>query len=190
MNIYLWIIVAALLLEFFLYTLSKILDLRNLSTDLPIEFNGYYSKEEYARSQKYLSESTRFSYLTSTFNLFIILLVIFLGLFNTVDLWVRGFGFSPVITGLIFFGLLFFIQDVISTPFSLYSTFVIEEKYGFNKTSPKTYVLDKIKAYFLLIILGGLILSCLLHFFETFGDWAWLFVWVIMSGFFVIINYK
>ena len=97
MNIFLWIIVATLLLEFFLYTLSRFLDLKHLSTDLPGEFKGYYSSEEYARSQKYLKENTRFSYLTSAFDLLLILFVIFFGLFNTVDLWLRTFGFSSII---------------------------------------------------------------------------------------------
>ena len=188
MNIYLCIIVAALLLEFFLYSLSKILDLKSLSTDLPLEFKDYYSQDEYTRSQEYLRENTRFSFITSTFNLILILFIIFLGLFNTVDLWVRGFEFTPIITGLLFFGVLFFIQDIISIPFSLYNTFVIEEKFGFNKTSPKTYILDKIKGYLLLIILGGLILSSLLYFFETYGDWAWLYAWVVISGFLILIQ--
>ena len=76
MNIYLWIIIAALLCEFVLHTLSKILDLKNLSTELPVEFKGYYSEEEYVRSQEYLKENIRFSYITSTVDLIIILLVI------------------------------------------------------------------------------------------------------------------
>ena len=153
MNFYLWVIVAALLLDFFLHTLSRFLDLKCLSTKLPHEFKGHYSPDEYVRSQKYLRENTRFSYIASSFDLLLILLVIFLGLFNTLDLWIRAFGYSPIVTGLMFFGVLFFIQDIISTPFALYSTFIIEEKFGFNKTTPKTYILDKIKGYFLLVIL-------------------------------------
>ena len=179
---------AALLLEFFLRTFSKFLDLKNLSTELPEEFKGYYSQDEYARSQQYLSKNTRFSYIVSSVNLIIILLVIYLGLFNNIDLWVRGLGFSPIITGLLFFGFLFIIQDIISTPFSLYSTFIIEEKFGFNKTSPKTYIIDKIKGYFILTILGGIILSALLYFFETFGTFAWLYAWVVISGFLILIQ--
>jgi len=114
--------------------------------------------------------------------------VIFLGFFNTVDIFVRGFGYSPIVAGLLFFGALFIIQDIISTPFSLYRTFVIEEKFGFNKTTPKTYILDKIKSYFLLIILGGLILSSLLYFFESYGEWAWLYAWIVISGFLILVQ--
>ena len=128
MNIYLIIIVFALLLEFVLYNISRYLDLRNLSNKLPEEFEDYYSAEEYVRSQEYLRENTRFSYFTSSFDLLLIFFIIFLGFFNTVDIWVRGFGFSSVITGLLFFGVLFFLQDIIGTPFSIYKTFVIEGK--------------------------------------------------------------
>ena len=188
MNIYLCIIIGALLLEFMLFNLSRHLDLKNISTSLPNEFKGYYSANEYTRSQEYLVENTRFSYLTSAVDVLIILMVILFGLFNNVDLWIRGFGFSPMVSGLLFFGVLFLIQDMISTPFSLYRTFIIEENYGFNKTTPKTYLLDKLKSYFLLIILGGLILSLILFFFNRFGDLAWLYAWIFLSAFLVLIQ--
>jgi len=188
MNIYLCIIVSALLLEYFLHTLSNLLDLKNLSTELPKEFKGYYSSDEYARSQQYLRENIRFSHLTSTLNLLVIFLVIFLGLFNTLDLWIRAFGYSSIVTGLMFFGVLFFIQDFIGTPFSLYSTFIIEEKFGFNKTTLKTYILDKIKGYFLLIVFGGGVFSLILFFFESFGGFAWLYAWMVLSCFIVLIQ--
>ena len=188
MNIYLGIILAALLVDYFLHALSRFLDLKNLSTNLPDEFIDHYSSEEYTRSQEYLRENTRFSYFTSSFDLMVILLVIFLGIFNILDLWIRDFGFSPLINGLIFFGVLFFIQDIISTPFSLYRTFVIEEKFGFNKTIPNTYILDKLKSYLILLILGSLVLSLILYFFESFGDMAWLYAWMVMSAFLVLVQ--
>ena len=188
MNIYLWVIVAALLLDYFLHFLSRFLDLKRLSTKLPEEFNGYYSTDEYVRSQEYLRENSRFSFFTSSFDLLLILLVIFLGFFNTLDLWVRSFDFSPIVTGLMFFGILFFIQDIIDTPFALYNTFIIEEKFGFNKTTLKTYILDKIKGYFLLVILGGLILSLILFFFESFGHFAWFYAWAALSCFLILIQ--
>ena len=175
-----------LLLEFILFNLSRYLDLQNISTSLPNAFKGYYSPNEYARSQDYLAENTRFSYLTSAVDLIIILMVILLGLFNNVDLWLRDFGFSPMVTGLLFFGVLFLFQDIISTPFSLYRTFIIEEDFGFNKTTPKTYLVDKLKGYFLLILLGGCTLFLILIFFNKFGDYAWLYAWVALSAILVL----
>jgi len=175
-----------LLLEFILFNLSRYLDLQNISTSLPNAFKGYYSPNEYARSQDYLAENTRFSYLTSAVDLIIILMVILLGLFNNVDLWLRDFGFSPMVTGLLFFGVLFLFQDIIGTPFSLYRTFIIEEDFGFNKTTPKTYLVDKLKGYFLLILLGGFTLFLILIFFNKFGDYAWLYAWVALSAILVL----
>jgi len=186
LNIYLCIIIGALLLEFILFNLSRYLDLQNISTRLPNEFMGYYSANEYARSQEYLAENARFSYLTSTVDLIIILMVIFFGLFNNVDLWLRDFGFSPMITGLLFFGVLFLFQDIISSPFSLYCTFIIEDDFGFNKTTPKTYLVDKLKGYFVLILLGGFTLFLILIFFNNFGDYAWLYAWIALSAILVL----
>ena len=188
MNFYFLIIVTALFLEFVLYNLSRVLDLRNLSTNLPEEFHGYYSEEEYVQSQKYLKDNTRFSYITSSLGFLVMLLIIFCGFFNIIDLWVRSFGLSSIVSGLLFFGVLFLLQDIIGIPFSVYRTFVIEERYGFNKTTTTTYVLDKIKSYFLLIILGGPVLSMILYFFESFGGLAWIYAWLIISGFLIIIQ--
>ena len=188
MNIYLCIIVVALLLEFVLYNLSRVLDLRSFSSTLPNEFKNYYSNEKYAKSQTYLKENAQFSYFTSSFDVLVTMLVIFSGFFNTIDLWVRGFGFSPIVTGLIFFGILFLLQDFLGTPFAIYKTFIIEERFGFNKTTPKTFVMDKIKNYFLLVFIGGLILWLILFFFESFNGMAWLYAWIIVSGFLIIIQ--
>ena len=142
MNIFLCIIVTALLLEFFLYNLSRLLDLKNLSTQLPDEFHNYYNDEEYARSQKYLRENTRFAYLTSSIDLLVVLLAIFGGVFNFLDMSIRGLGFLPIFNGLIFFGVLFLIQDIIGTPFSLYN---ILSQSGFEilaEYEPSTYTND------------------------------------------------
>ena len=188
MNIYLIIILITLFLEFFLYNLSRFLDLRTLNLELPPEFNNYYSKDKYAKSQHYLKDNIMFSYYTSTFNLILILIIIFSGLFNYFDLWLRTFELSSITRGLLFFGILFFVQDIISTPFSIYKTFIIEEKYGFNKTSPLTYLLDKIKSYAVIIIFGGIILYLILYFFENMGNFSWIFAWLILSAFMIAIQ--
>ena len=87
-----------------------------------------------------------------------------------------------------FFGSIFFINEVISIPFQLYRNFIIEEKFGFNKMSLRTFFLDKIKSYFLVIIVGGLIISILLISIIYFSNNFWIYFWVIMSLFTVFIN--
>lgn len=188
MNIFLIIIVSALFLDYLIQSLAKYLNVKAIDTKLPEEFRGIYSNDKYAHSQEYLKENTRFSVITATFSLAVTLLMVLLGGFNWLDLWVRQYEFSPLITGLVFFATLAFLQDVLTTPFSIYQTFVIEEKYGFNKTTWHTFITDKMKGYLLLAIIGGCLLYMVLYFFETAGPQGWLYVWAIMAGFSIIIQ--
>ena len=188
MNVFFIIIIIALFFEFFIYNLCRFLDIKNISTSLPGEFINYYDEAKYKKSQKYLISNTKFNYITSSFDLLITLGIIFSGFFNIIDLWVRSFNYSSMISGVLFFGVLFLLQDIISTPLSIYKTFVIEEKFGFNKTSIKTYFLDKLKSYILLIIFGTIIFSIILFFFENYGSNAWIYAWLIISVFMVLIQ--
>ena len=97
------------------------------------------------------------------------------------------FSFQFIHTGL-FFLLLLIVSDIISLPFTCYNTFVIEEKYGFNKTTVNTFVLDKIKGYLLTIILGGGVLAGVLYVFNLLSEGFWLWIWAGLSGFMLFIN--
>jgi STE24 endopeptidase len=185
-NIYLIIILFALVGEFAIQSVVSYLNLRALDTRLPEEFKGFYDEEKYKRSQEYTITQTKFDYVTSTFYIILILVFILSGGFNYVDKFVRGFGFGPIVTGLLFFGVLFFAYDIISIPFSLYGDFVIEERFGFNKMNMKTFILDKLKEYVLVILIGSVILGGVLFFFEKTGAYAWLYAWA-MATFFVLI---
>ncbi|MFC1616599.1 M48 family metallopeptidase [Candidatus Margulisiibacteriota bacterium] len=112
------------------------------------------------------------------------LMVIFLNVFNIFDQFARGFNLGPILTGLIFVFSLMFVLQIISLPFSIYSTFVLEKKYGFNKTTVKTFILDMIKSLILTIIIGSIVLAALLFFFEKAGGLAWLYAW----GFIAIVQ--
>jgi len=186
MNIYLIIILFALIGEFLLQTITSYLNLKALDTKLPDEFKGYYDDEKYKKSQEYTINETRFDYVSSTFNIVLILVFILFGGFNYVDQFVRKFHLNSIITGLIFIGVLYFVYDIILIPFSLYSNFVIEERFGFNKMSMGTFVMDKIKNYFLVIVLGSIIVGGILFFFERAGDYAWLYAWGLATFFILI----
>jgi len=188
MNIYLIIILTAILGEFLLRTVVRVLNLKALNPILSQEFKGYYEPEKYAQSQEYTRMNSKFAFFTSSFDLCIILVFILFGGFNYVDNFVRELGFSTIPSGLFFFGVLFIASDLISTPFSVYHQFVIEERFNFNKMSYKTFILDKLKGYLLTIILGGLIISVLLFFFEKTGDLAWLYSWGIIGLFMILIQ--
>ena len=188
MNIYLLIILSALIGEFLLRTLVRVLNLKALDPGLPNEFQGYYDEEKYARSQEYTRVNTRFAFFTTSFDLIVILVFILFGGFNFVDQIVRGFGLSILPSGLAFFGILFFASDLISTPFSLYQNFVIEEDFGFNKMTLKTFILDKLKGYLLTLALGGVFLTAILFFFEKTGEYGWLYAWGIIGLFMILIQ--
>ncbi|MBI1923009.1 M48 family peptidase, partial [Candidatus Poribacteria bacterium] len=186
MNIYLAVILTALIGEFVLRSIARYLNLKALDETLPGEFKGFYDEEKYSQSQEYTRTEAKFAYFSSTFDLVLIVAFILLGGFNHVDGLVRGLNLPPILTGLAFFGILYFASDLLSIPFSWYDNFVIEEKFGFNKMTIRTFVLDKIKTYFLIIILGSILLGGILYFFEKAGPYAWLYAWGLVSLFAII----
>ncbi len=188
MNIYFIVIITILIFEYALSFIVRALNLRALDPNLPEEFKDTFNQEKYLKSQDYTRTNSRFSYITSTFSLVLSLIFIFGGVYNIIDLYVRSIGYGNILTGLLFFGLLTVLTDVLSLPFGLYSTFVIEEKFGFNKTTLSTYFMDKLKGYFLMIIIGGPILSLVLYFFGQYGDNAWIYAWALLVIFSLVMQ--
>lgn len=186
MNIYLVIILTALIGEFVLRSIARYLNLKALNPKLPDEFDGFYDSDKYRQSQEYTRAGAKFAYVSSTFDLCLILAFILLGGFNALDTFVRGLNLPPIATGLIFFAILYVARDAASIPFSLYSDFVIEEKFGFNKMTVKTFVMDQVKTYALAIVLGVPLLGGVLYFFEKTGNLAWVYAWGLISFFIII----
>ncbi|WP_027721315.1 M48 family metallopeptidase [Maridesulfovibrio zosterae] len=178
MNIYLFIILFSIAGACVLGIIARRLNIQALSPVLPQEFNGIFDPEEYRKSQDYTKAGTGLENISSSFMTLVTIFFILCGGFNILDLWAGSFGYGPIVTGLIFFAGLAVLSDLVSLPFSLYSTFVIEEKFGFNKTNLKTFILDKLKGYILGGIIGGVILSGVLLFFNATGSLAWLWCWI------------
>ncbi|NTV84895.1 MAG: M48 family metallopeptidase, partial [Bacteroidales bacterium] len=153
------------------------------SEELPGELEGIYDREQYARSQKYLKTNHNFSQITEAFNFILVLAMLVLGGFAYLDGWIRQLTTNPVLMALLFFGALGLIADILGTPFSIYATFVIEERFGFNKTTVKTFILDKIKGWVLAILIGGGILSLVVWLYGATGPWFWLIAWGAISFF-------
>ena len=183
MNLYLFIILFILIGHYILDVIVDTLNVRHIETVLPQEFKGYYDTEKYKKSQEYLKENTRFGIIDDSINTPVIIAFILLGGFNVVDRFARSFGLESIPTGLIFAGVLLVAFYLFNIPFSIYRTFVIEEKYGFNRTTPRTFLLDILKGSLLVIIIGGIVLSGVLWFFEKAGAWAWLYCWFAISIF-------
>lgn len=183
MNVYLAIILAILIGDYLIDVIVEILNLRCASVVLPKEFVGFYDAQKYTQSQNYLKESTRFTLIKSTIFTSLVLLFILSGGFNFVDKVARSFHLAPILTGLIFAAILMLAVQVLDIPFSTYRTFVIEEKYGFNKTTVRTFVLDILKSLILGAIIGGIIFSAILWFFAKTGSWAWVYCWIAVAVF-------
>ena len=189
MNIYTLVILLALLVNFVLELVSEFLNLKALSPELPAEFRGTYDEKEYARSQQYTREKTGYGIIVGICDITVLLLFWFLGGFNTLDLWVRDFGFGEIVTGLVFMGILILLKTIFSLPFRIYSTFVIEEKYGFNRTTPGVFAADLAKGLVLTVVLGGPLLAAILALFEYAGTIAWLYCWLVTTAFILIVQF-
>ncbi len=177
MNALLIIIISILIVRYVVDQVADRLNLSRISEQLPEEFEGWYDAEGYAKSQQYLCDTTRFGVLTDTVSTSITILFILLGGFNFLDRFVRGAEQGPIVTGLLFVGCLMAGGQILGLPFSIYRTFVIEERYGFNRTTVKTFVLDLIKGIILAIVLGGPILALVLWLFEATAPYGWLWCW-------------
>lgn len=177
MNIFGIIILSALLLDYVVGLASSLLNMRALKPEIPPEAQGIYRPEEYRKSQEYLRTNTRFRVITGTFNLAVLLAFWFSGGFNWLDEIVRSWGFIPLVNGLFYTGLLFLAFTVITLPFDIYATFVIEARFGFNRTTPRTFIADQLKGLGLGVMLGVPLLAGFLALFQYAGPAAWLYVW-------------
>ncbi len=176
MNLYLVIILAILVGNYVLDLIVEQLNLRHLDPDLPQEFAGTYDEEKYRQSQAYLRDHSRFDMRVDTLYLPITLIFILAGGFNVVDQLARGAGLGPIPTGLVFAGILTLASQFLQIPTAAYRTFVIEDRYGFNRTTVRTFVLDRIKGALIGGLLGAGVFSVILWFF-AWSDLAWLYCW-------------
>lgn len=189
MNPFAIVILAALLLNHLLGVLADWLNLRALRSELPAEFDGVYDADAYRTSQAYTRERTRFGLLSGSVGLAALLAFWGFGGFPALDAAVRALGFGEIPTGLLFIGALLLLQTALSLPFSLYSTFVIEERYGFNRTTPGVFAADMAKSFALSLLLGAPLLAGVLWFFQAAGPLAWLYVWGMVTAVSLALQY-
>lgn len=179
----LYLIIGIVLVDYFFDQLLDFFNMKSAKSKLPKELEGIYPPEEYAKSQRYLKARSKFSFLTTAFSTSLTVLVLAFGLFGDLHVWLSDHFQDPIVHSLIFFGVLFIVSDIINIPFELYSTFVIEEKFGFNKTSLKTFWLDKVKGYVLVAILGGGLGYVLLWLIFEWHEQFWVYALIVITAF-------
>lgn len=187
-NTIFWLIIAIIIFD---YLLEKFLDYLNytkMQESIPEELTGIYDEKKYRKSQQYEKVNLAFSMITGTFSFVVILVLLFTQGFAFLDNYVSSLSQNEYLRALLFFGILGLGMDLISIPFQVYSTFVIEEKFGFNKTTPATFIFDKIKSWLLSIIIGGGLLMFIMWAWNETGNWFWLIVMGGLSGFMIFMT--
>ncbi len=182
------LLLAILTFDFTFNKVLEYLNIKSMKEELPEEVKGIYDEEKYKKSIAYSKANNKFGLITSTFSFILSFVLLATGFFGWFDAWVSSFFNNEIIISLAFFGILFLASDILNIPFQIYDTFVIEEKFGFNKTTPKTFIFDKIKGYLLTAVLGGIILFALLKLIDLFGPNFWIWFWIVISLFILFMN--
>lgn len=189
MNPYLLFVLTALLAAYLLNLIAALLELRSLRPELPLEFRDVYDEANYRQSQDYTKAKLIFSQTHATVVLVMTIIFILAGGFNQIDLLARRVGLGSIGTGLLFTGGMLLLSSLIELPFSLYATFVLEERFGFNKTTAKTFAIDLLKAVLLAVLIGGPLLATVFWFFEATGSLAWLYCWLAVTMFTLLLQF-
>jgi STE24 endopeptidase len=189
MNSWLLVILVIFFSSYLLELTVSLLNINALTPSLPDEFKSTYNDQEYKDSQQYTRVTTSFSLVQNSVSTLLTILFLLYGGFNYIDVLARSFGFGEIVTGLLFTGGLALLSFISTLPFSIYSTFVIEERFGFNRTTVKTFTLDIIKGSVLAVVLGAPLLALILWFFINSGDYGWLYCWLGIVSFSIILQF-
>ena len=182
------IIISIIIIDFIIDKFIDYLNAKHFNDEIPQDLKDVYNEEEYYKSQAYKRENYKFSLITGGFSILLTLgFFIFKG-FAWIDSIARSYSDNEIIITLIFFGIIMLGSDIITTPFSFYHNFVIEEKYGFNKSTKKLFFIDKLKGWLLSILIGGGILAMIVWFYQKTGDSFWLYTWLFMGVFTVFMT--
>lgn len=188
MNTLFYIIILILMLQFVIETVLDYLNAQRYGHPVPAELIDVFNAEEYKKSQAYKKTNYRFGLLTSTFSLLLTLGFLIFGGFEWVDQMARSITDNPILIALLFFGSIMIGSDIVTLPFSYYATFVIEEKFGFNKTTRGTFLMDKLKGWGMMAVVGGGLLALIIWFFEWAGSSFWIYAWVLVAVFTLFMN--
>lgn len=178
-----YIIIAFIVSEFIFDKVLDFINSKSWQKQLPSIVENLYDTEKYEKAKNYAQENGKIGLISSVLSFLFILIFLFLNGFAWVDTWAKSVSDNPILQALLFFGVLSIASSFISLPFGIYKTFVIEEKYGFNRTTPKTFVLGLLKGLLLSAILGGILLSALTYVYYLTPQNFWWIAWAIMSAF-------
>ncbi|MGY8642313.1 MAG: M48 family metallopeptidase [Verrucomicrobiales bacterium] len=187
-NAWFFFIVAAFVIFWKVDFFTTLLNMKWLSPEVPDAFRDIFDADTYAKSQEYTRIRSVFGIGKSVLSIVVFFTFWWLGGFQWLDNWVRGFERGPILTGMIFVGVLFLANYLLTIPLDLYSTFKIEADFGFNKMTFGTWMGDQVKALILGVIIGAPMLALILWLFQTVPN-AWLWGWVVTTVFSLFLAY-
>jgi len=183
-----FIIIGIIIIDFIIDKYINHLNAKHFNDKIPDELKDVYNEEEYYKSQSYKKENYQFSLITSGFSIVVTLAFFVFKGFAWVDELARSYSSNEISITLIFFGIIMIGSDIINTPFTYYKNFIIEEKYGFNKSSKRLFIIDKLKGWLLSAIIGGGVLAIILWFYQKTGDLFWVYTWAFVGVFTIFIT--
>ena len=188
MNTLLVLLIVIIITDYLFDLILDVLNLRNRNMPIPKLLDDVYQPDKYRLQQGYEVETSKFSFIQGFLGLVLTLIVLYYGVLGSLHEWISSFGFERITSSLIFFGFILFAMKVLALPFSYWSTFVIEEKYGFNRTTPKLFFIDILKSMLLTIVIGGGLLALIIWIFYSAGQWFWLIALIVVVAFSLIAN--
>lgn len=183
-----YLLVGVVVFGFLVDKILSYLNVKQAVPQVPDTLQEYLSIKKLQESKAYQLENYRFGLYAGVFSFAFTILFIGMGWFGAVDTWVGSYVENPLYQSVVFFAIIFIGSDILSLPFDYYSTFVIEEKYGFNKTSTRTFFSDKLKGYLLSLLVGGGLLLVFLWLIHQMGSHFWWIFWIVASVFMVVVN--
>lgn len=178
-----YIIIAILTVNFIIDKIVDALNARHFKDPIPSELDDVFDEEAYQKSMNYKLTNYQFGVWSSLFSFVLTIGFLSLNGFEWVDQIARSYTSQPIAVALLFFGIIMIASDILSTPLSYYKTFVIEERFGFNKTTKTTFIKDKLKGLIMLIILGGGILAFIVWIYELTKESFWIYAWIAITIF-------
>ena len=185
---WLYLIIGLVVFNFLFSTVLDFVNGKNWRTEIPPVMKDFYDEKKYVKAKKYSKEKGAISSISSTISLVITLFLLYFEGYGWINDKIGDYYNIPFLQSALFFLVIFIISDIIAIPFSCYNTFVIEEKYGFNKMTIKTFVLDKIKGYLLTILVGGILLFGAMYIVSILENGFWVWLWGSLSLIMLFLN--
>ena len=184
-----WLVIVIVVAEYAWSTVLTLLNVRASRQPVPDLLKDLYDEKQYRKQQAYAMANRKFSLLSGAVSTLVTLAIFVFGGFAAFDAAARSVSSSPVVQALVFWGIFFLISWAISLPFDIYRTFVIEQRYGFNRSTPKLFAADAVKSLLLNMVIMGAVLAPCVWIYTLAPRWFWLIAWGAVSLFSLFMQY-